>query len=138
MFVVAKLDRLGRDVVDFGTLLKRSERRGRQWYIAVLDQKIDTTTAAGWLMGMQVALFAEYERRLIAERTRDALVIVGRTKQLGRPLSPTTSPAGFGSCTRRVTAHRPSPARSTQTPSPPSAAAPGTTPLSARTSAAQA
>jgi len=85
IFVVAKLDRLGRDVVDFGTLLKRSERRGKEWYIAVLDQKIDTTSAAGWLMGMQVALFAEYERRLIAERTRDALAIVGRTKQLGRP-----------------------------------------------------
>lgn len=85
MFVVAKFDRLTRDIADFGTLLKRSERRGKEWYIAVLDQKIDTSTAAGWLAATQLAVFAEYERRLIAERTRDALAIVGRTKQLGRP-----------------------------------------------------
>lgn len=85
IFVVAKFDRLGRDVVDFGALLKRADRPGKQWYIAVLDEKIDTTTAAGWLSAMMLAVVADYERRVIGERTRDALAIVGRTKQLGRP-----------------------------------------------------
>jgi DNA invertase Pin-like site-specific DNA recombinase len=85
MFVIAKLDRLTRDVADFGDLLKRADRKGRCWYIAVLDEKIDTSTAAGWLSAMMLAVVAEYERRVISERTRDALDVIGRTKQLGRP-----------------------------------------------------
>lgn len=85
MFVIAKLDRLTRDVADFGDLLKRADRKGKAWYIAVLDEKIDTSTAAGWLSAMMLAVVAEYERRVIGERTRDALGVIGRTKQLGKP-----------------------------------------------------
>lgn len=63
--------------------MQKADRRG--WYIAVLDQRIDTSTASGWLHAMILAVFAEFERRLIGERTRDALAIVKRTKQLGTP-----------------------------------------------------
>lgn len=84
MLCVARLDRLSRDTVDFGTLLRASEKQG--WAVSVLDQRIETTTASGWLQASIVAVFAEYERRLTAERTRDALAsLKADGKQLGRP-----------------------------------------------------
>ncbi|OJX63901.1 MAG: hypothetical protein BGO95_06875 [Micrococcales bacterium 73-13] len=83
MLMIAKFDRLSREVVTWYDLMQRADRRG--WYIAVLDQRIDTSTASGWLHAMILAVFAEFERRLIGERTRDALQIIGRTKQLGKP-----------------------------------------------------
>jgi DNA invertase Pin-like site-specific DNA recombinase len=83
VLVIAKFDRLSREVVTWYDLMQRADRRG--WYIAVLDQKIDTSTASGWLHAMILAVFSEFERRIIGERTRDALAIIGRTKQLGTP-----------------------------------------------------
>jgi DNA invertase Pin-like site-specific DNA recombinase len=83
VLVIAKFDRLSREVVTWYDLMQRADRRG--WYIAVLDQKIDTSTASGWLHAMILAVFSEFERRVIGERTRDALAIIGRTKQLGTP-----------------------------------------------------
>jgi DNA invertase Pin-like site-specific DNA recombinase len=84
MLVVARHDRPSRDLVDFSTLLKRAERQG--WYLSVLDQKIDTSTAMGWYMAHQLALSAELERRLISERTRDALAVLkDNGVQLGQP-----------------------------------------------------
>jgi DNA invertase Pin-like site-specific DNA recombinase len=84
MLVIAKYDRLSRDHLDFGTLLKTAEKQG--WYVSVLDQKIDTTTAMGWYMASQMALSAELERRLISERTRDALALrKANGAQLGWP-----------------------------------------------------
>lgn len=88
MLVVAKLDRLSRDTVDFGTLLKESERKRNRWYISILDEKIDTSTAAGWLSATMLAVVAEYERRVIGERTRDALAVIkDNGGQLGRQSS---------------------------------------------------
>lgn len=74
MLVVVRHDRLSRDAVDFGTLLKEADKKG--WFISVLDQKIDTSTPYGWYMAWQMALSAELERRLIAARTKDALAVL--------------------------------------------------------------
>jgi DNA invertase Pin-like site-specific DNA recombinase len=51
-----------------------------------LDLGVDTTTAAGEMMANVLASFAQYERRIIGQRTRDALAIKrAQGVRLGRP-----------------------------------------------------
>ena len=45
VLVASKLDRLSRSVLDFATLLQRSEREG--WGLLLLDVQLDTTTLPG-------------------------------------------------------------------------------------------
>lgn len=87
VLLAAKLDRVSRSVLDFAALMARGDRYG--WSIVVLDVNVDTTTASGELMATVVAAFAQYERRLIGQRTRDALaakraagVVLGRPRSL--------------------------------------------------------
>lgn len=71
--VVAKLDRLSRSLVDFSSLMERSRSEG--WAVIALDLGVDTSTPAGEMMANVMASFAQYERRLIGQRTRDALAV---------------------------------------------------------------
>jgi len=87
VLLAAKLDRVSRSVLDFANLMARADRRG--WRIVVLDVNVDTTTASGELMATVVAAFAQYEHRLIGQRTKDALaarraagVVLGRPRTL--------------------------------------------------------
>jgi DNA invertase Pin-like site-specific DNA recombinase len=68
---VTKLDRLTRSVADFSRLLDRARRRG--WQLVVLDLGIDTTTPAGELVANVIASAAQYERRMIGQRTREGM-----------------------------------------------------------------
>ena len=53
----------------------------------VLDADVDTTCPSGELMATVVAAFAQYERRLIAARTSDAMqAMKSRGVRLGRPV----------------------------------------------------
>lgn len=82
--VVAKVDRLSRSVLDFSTLLARAEQQ--RWAVVALDLGLDMSTPTGALMASIVAAVSEYERRLIGQRTKDALAArkaAGVT--LGRP-----------------------------------------------------
>ena len=82
--IVAKLDRLSRSVHDFAGLMQRAQQRG--WALPALDLGIDTTTAAGGLIANVMASVAEWERRIIGERTAAALAIRrAQGVQLGRP-----------------------------------------------------
>lgn len=82
--VVAKLDRLTRSVRDAAELLDRAARRG--WSLVALDLGVDTTTPAGEAMANVMATFAQLERRLIGQRTRDALAAKrAQGAKLGRP-----------------------------------------------------
>lgn len=84
MLVVSKLDRLSRSVSDFSNLIDRSRKRG--WQIVLMDLGLDTTTAAGELVANVVASTAQYERRLIGQRTKDALAAKKAAGvRLGRP-----------------------------------------------------
>lgn len=81
--VVAKLDRLSRSMLDFAGLMARASHE--RWALVALDLGVDTTTPAGEMMANVVATFAQFERRLIGQRTREALaqkrkagVILGR------------------------------------------------------------
>ena len=84
ILVVAKLDRLSRSLIDFAGLMERARREG--WSVVALDLGVDTTTPAGEMMANVMASFAQYERRLIGERTRAALhQKKAEGAQLGRP-----------------------------------------------------
>lgn len=71
--VTAKLDRLSRSLVDFAALSEQAKREG--WAIVVLDCDFDTTTPQGELMANMLACFAQFERRVIGQRTKDALAV---------------------------------------------------------------
>ena len=69
--MVAKLDRLSRSLLDFAGLMERARQRG--WAIIALDLGVDTSTPAGEMMANVLATFAQFERRMIGQRTKDAL-----------------------------------------------------------------
>lgn len=84
VLVVAKLDRLSRSLVDFAFLMEQARDEG--WEVVALDLGVDTTSPAGEMMAGVMASFAQYERRLIAQRTREALAALkARGVRLGRP-----------------------------------------------------
>lgn len=73
VLMAAKLDRLSRSVRDFADLMDRSRAQG--WVLAVLDVNVDTSTPAGELMAGVMSQFAQFERRIIGQRTKDALAV---------------------------------------------------------------
>jgi DNA invertase Pin-like site-specific DNA recombinase len=82
--VVAKLDRLSRSLGDFASLMARAQA-GR-WNLVALDLGIDLATAAGEFMANVMASAAQWERRIIGQRTRDALAVKrAQGVRLGRP-----------------------------------------------------
>lgn len=82
--VAAKLDRVSRSVSDFAGLLDRAQRNG--WRLVLLDTGVDTSTASGELVSNMLASAAQYERRLISQRTRDGLAAKrAQGVRLGRP-----------------------------------------------------
>lgn len=84
VLVTAKLDRLSRSLIDFASLMERSRRRG--WGIVALDLGVDTSTPQGEMMASVMASFAQYERRLIGQRTKEALAVKrSEGVVLGRP-----------------------------------------------------
>lgn len=71
--VVSKLDRLSRSVLDFARLMERAREKG--WALLALDSGVDPTTPHGEMMVNVLASFAQYERRVIGQRTKDALAV---------------------------------------------------------------
>lgn len=69
--LVARLDRLSRSVGDFAQIMERAHKRG--WSIVVMDPAVDMTSPFGEAMASMAAVFAQLERRLIAQRTRDGI-----------------------------------------------------------------
>jgi DNA invertase Pin-like site-specific DNA recombinase len=84
--VVAKLDRLSRSMLDFTTLMAQAQKQG--WALVALDCAVDTTTPAGEAMASVLAVFAQFERRLIGQRTKEGLAVKrAQGVKLGRPRS---------------------------------------------------
>lgn len=71
VLLVSKLDRLSRSLLDFAGLMARAQRDG--WNLVALDLGIDLSTPAGEFMASVMAAAAQWERRIIGARTRDAL-----------------------------------------------------------------
>jgi DNA invertase Pin-like site-specific DNA recombinase len=73
LLLAAKLDRLSRSVKDFAELLDQSRHYG--WKLVILDCNVDTSTPAGEMLAGVMAQFAQFERRMIGVRTREALAV---------------------------------------------------------------
>jgi DNA invertase Pin-like site-specific DNA recombinase len=84
--VVAKLDRLSRSLVDFAALMERARAKG--WNLVALDLGIDLSTPAGEFLASVMASAAQWERRIIGQRTREGLAAKKAAGvRLGRPAS---------------------------------------------------
>lgn len=88
VLAVARLDRLSRSMLDFTGLLARAEAGG--WSVVALDLGVDTSTPNGELVAHVLMAVAQWERRMIAQRTRESLA--QSTKRLGR--APGLPPVG--------------------------------------------
>ena len=68
---VTKLDRLGRSLQHLLSLIDEFKRKSVN-FIAV-TQNLDTTSATGTLLFHVMGAFAEFERNIISERTKEGL-----------------------------------------------------------------
>ncbi len=83
---MAKLDRLSRSLIDFAGLLTRAQREG--WNVVALDLGVDLSTPSGEFLANVMASAAQWERRIIGARTKDALAVRrAQGVRLGRPTS---------------------------------------------------
>jgi DNA invertase Pin-like site-specific DNA recombinase len=73
--LAAKLDRISHSVLDTASMMEQA-RRGC-WELITCDLAIDTSTPAGEATASMMAVFSQLERRLIAQRTREALAAGG-------------------------------------------------------------
>ena len=69
--VVTKLDRMGRSLQHLLSLF--DEFNGKNIQFVAVTQNIDTTTSAGRLQMQIMGAFAEFERNIISERTKEGL-----------------------------------------------------------------
>src|SRR6516162_6163416 len=85
---VVRLDRLGRSLGELLTTVAMLKKRGIA--LLSLEERIDTNSAAGELVFHVFGAIAHFERRLIAERTKDGIAAArARGKRPGRqPLDP--------------------------------------------------
>lgn len=71
-FVITKLDRLARSVLDLASIADRLRKKNVD--LRVLDQHIDTSRADGRLLFSILGSFSEFELALRAERQADGIV----------------------------------------------------------------
>jgi DNA invertase Pin-like site-specific DNA recombinase len=71
VLMVARLDRLSRSVGDFAGILETASSKG--WQLVCLDPSVDTSTPYGKAMAQMASVFAELERALISQRTKEGL-----------------------------------------------------------------
>jgi len=84
--LVWRLDRWGRSVTDLLATLQELNHLGVGF--VSLKEALDLTTPAGRAMAGLLAIFAEFEREILRERTRAGLAQARLNgKQLGRPLT---------------------------------------------------
>lgn len=82
--VVWRLDRWGRSVTDLMATLQELEHLGVGF--VSLTEALDLTTPVGRAMAGLLAIFAEFEREILRERTRAGLAHARQNgKRLGRP-----------------------------------------------------
>jgi site-specific DNA recombinase len=84
--VVTKLDRMGRSLSHILSLFVEFDAKGVN-FIAI-TQNIDTTTSAGRLQMQIIAAFAEFERNIISERTKEGLRYAQNVGKRGRDRHP--------------------------------------------------
>lgn len=82
--VAARLDRLTRSVVDLANLLGDATNHG--YNVVCIDAGVDLSTPSGEFLANVLASASQYERRIIGQRTKDALAVAkANGTRLGRP-----------------------------------------------------
>ena len=108
--LVWRLDRWGRSVTDLLATLQELEHLGVGF--VSLTEALDLTTPAGRAMAGLLAIFAEFEREILRERTRAGLAHARENgKRLGRPATAAVHAAEirYESCTVTALANPRSP-----------------------------
>lgn len=99
--VVWKIDRLGRDAAELYQLMNRFQKE--EWNLVSLTEGIDTSTPMGRAFFGMLAVFAQFERDTIKERTRAGMKHLKESGvELGRVTNIT--PAQFKDMERRLLA----------------------------------
>ena len=95
MLAVVRLDQLGRSLGELLTVVKELKERGIA--LLSLEEKIDTSSAAGELVSHVFGAIAHFKRRLIADRTRDGIAAARATGKLPgrRPPDPEKASAAL-------------------------------------------
>src|SRR6187455_3248185 len=71
-------------MLDFAALMATAQKQS--WALVALDCAVDTSTPAGEAMAHVLATFGQFERRLISQRTKEALAVKRASGvRLGRP-----------------------------------------------------
>lgn len=83
---VTKLDRMGRSLQHLISILDEFQNKKVE-FIAV-TQNIDTTTATGRLQWQIMGAFAEFERQIISERTKEGLRFAKNVGKRGNDKKP--------------------------------------------------
>lgn len=101
--IVARMDRAFRSVGDFAAVMAHADRKG--WVLRMLDPDVDMTQPYGRAMAGVSAVFAQLERELIAQRTKDGIAAkkAAGTYRGGRAL-PQCAAVGRD-ITRRIMGH---------------------------------
>ncbi len=95
--MVYKVDRLSRSLLDFARIMETFERHGVS-FVSV-TQQFNTTTSMGRLTLNILLSFAQFEREIIAERTRDKIAAARRKgKWSGGVRSWATTSTRGGAC----------------------------------------
>lgn len=79
--IVWKLDRLSRSLKDLLVMLEKIENAGGDF--CSITENIDTSTPAGRMMMQIVGSFAEFERAMLRERTRNGLAAARQEGRVG-------------------------------------------------------
>jgi DNA invertase Pin-like site-specific DNA recombinase len=81
ILVVWRLDRLSRALRDVLTIMERIQEAGAGF--KSLTEAIDTTTVSGTMMMQLIAVFAQFERSVLAERTKAGLDAARKHGRIG-------------------------------------------------------
>lgn len=82
--IVAKMDRLARSVANAADILDAARTQG--WDLVISDLGMDLSTPHGEALASMMATFAQLERRMISQRTKEGLAAAkAKGKRIGRP-----------------------------------------------------
>ena len=76
--VVYKVDRLSRSLLDFAKMMETFD--GHQVAFVSVTQQFNTSTSMGRLVLNVLLSFAQFEREIISERTRDKIAAARRKR----------------------------------------------------------
>jgi DNA invertase Pin-like site-specific DNA recombinase len=105
---VARLDRLSRRVRDLADLAERSRPKGKRkgWGLILLDIDADTSRPSGEFMVNVMGSAAQWGRRIISQRTKDALAVSARRAFASDGRARSAPSSSSGSCGTARVAHR--------------------------------